>query len=771
MADVIAVVSKAVFEPEMKSARLAPGVVWQTKAYVSQNKGLAPLAEGGRLFLVTVRPPDEQLWLVAVLESPKSNGTQWSAATNVVPVRDVSAIKKSLKFANGQGLPDKVGVLGMSLQTPRVLAAGDIALLLGKADPSPVPANEPAPAPEKPKKKPAKKAKAASEPPPAEPKPPPPAAPAGPAPTSFDEVAAAWRRTRHARFRAVAGALSALEPPRPPLGGSNKKADVQEWLDVERANDPQDTPRLLASMTKSNSLIATERVALIARRDDPRVITALLEVCETAPYTASSTRHFWQAAVRALGASNDAGAGAKMVEIAKRYKLISDTAQGQTITRDLYKAASEMKPSAPLSEADRKALEALEKKLGITPPAEAAPKTESTKNAESLFEAITAAPDDDDARLIYADVLSEKGDDRGEFIVLQVERAAGRGSAERADLEREKFIKTKRFKEFQLPLAAAADQVIFERGFPVEVRLQANGLSTIIDAPEWGTVRKITLLHAPSAKTVIELLTKGNLPNLTDAGTLSIHMLSKLKTSTFPWTALRVHADGLTAEHLSRFPKLEVLDLSSKDYTPTPFDPKVLAAVPNLTELTFSGNVFSSAPIAIPDFPKLRKLGLGQGMTNVNIDIGPHTFRDPAQLEEIALWGSVQRVGPWLEAMPNVKRVIMHTSNNASDAIAIMDKYPQVEVLECGRYMNARRTRFERTPEGLQLVLTPNDQLYAQMNDEAATNLQELYPLGVRKLVIWPLKPRHQMAPVDPAVIQRITDAWGPNNVTVRELL
>ena len=42
--------------------------------YVSANKGLEPLADGGRLYLVTVRPPNEALWLVAVLEQPKFDG-------------------------------------------------------------------------------------------------------------------------------------------------------------------------------------------------------------------------------------------------------------------------------------------------------------------------------------------------------------------------------------------------------------------------------------------------------------------------------------------------------------------------------------------------------------------------------------------------------------------------------------------------------------------------------------------------------------------------
>src|SRR5262245_24205833 len=129
MPDVMAVVSKAIFDKQARG--LSPGQTWATASYVSQNKGLSPLAGGGRLFLVTVRPPDEALWLVGVLEQPAFDGAQWAASPNALAIRDISALRSAIKFANGAGLPAKVGVLGMSLQTPRVLADGDVALLLG----------------------------------------------------------------------------------------------------------------------------------------------------------------------------------------------------------------------------------------------------------------------------------------------------------------------------------------------------------------------------------------------------------------------------------------------------------------------------------------------------------------------------------------------------------------------------------------------------------------------------------------------------------------
>ena len=130
MASVMAIVSKAVFE---KAAGKHPkvGDVLHMDRYVSANKGLASLGEGGKLYLVTVRPPDEALWLVGVLDQPTFDGTQWLSAPSPLAIADISALRGQLKFESGKGITAAPGALGMSLQTPRVLAAHDVELLEG----------------------------------------------------------------------------------------------------------------------------------------------------------------------------------------------------------------------------------------------------------------------------------------------------------------------------------------------------------------------------------------------------------------------------------------------------------------------------------------------------------------------------------------------------------------------------------------------------------------------------------------------------------------
>ncbi len=144
MTDILAIVSKAIFERDSDALEL--GEIWETDRYVSTNKALQPLASGGRIFLVTVRPPSEQLWLVGVLEQPAFDGTAWVArAPNRVPATNISALRRSITFVSGKGISQDKGTLGMSLQMPRALTAGDVAQLLAAID-GVVPAAAPAPA-------------------------------------------------------------------------------------------------------------------------------------------------------------------------------------------------------------------------------------------------------------------------------------------------------------------------------------------------------------------------------------------------------------------------------------------------------------------------------------------------------------------------------------------------------------------------------------------------------------------------------------------------
>jgi serine/threonine protein kinase len=133
--DVLAIVSKAIFErdargtrdPADKSGKMIDlGEVWPIDRYTSANKALHTLAGGGRIFLVTVRPPDERLWLIGRVDAPAFDGAAWVGKVNTLPATDITALRGSIKFESGKGIMQEKGTLGMSLQMPRALAQSDV---------------------------------------------------------------------------------------------------------------------------------------------------------------------------------------------------------------------------------------------------------------------------------------------------------------------------------------------------------------------------------------------------------------------------------------------------------------------------------------------------------------------------------------------------------------------------------------------------------------------------------------------------------------------
>ncbi len=103
----------------------------------------------------------------------------------------------------------------------------------------------------------------------------------------------------------------------------------------------------------------------------------------------------------------------------------------------------------------------------------------------ALLAAIYADPASDQARAVYADWLLERGDPRGELIMLQL---AGVETPEQVDRERELLQTYAR--AWRGPLPVDASLIAFKRGFPVG----AAETPTIDDDPAWATFESITTL-------------------------------------------------------------------------------------------------------------------------------------------------------------------------------------------------------------------------------------------------------------------------------------
>lgn len=127
MASVLALISKAVFENLIREPDYRIGDVIPLDRYTSKHAAFAQLDDDDAIFLVTVRP--KGLLLVAILEQPKRRGEALIGTTNTAPLAFITDRLSKLQLADGKGISVGLDKLGMSLQTPRVLAPDDVALL------------------------------------------------------------------------------------------------------------------------------------------------------------------------------------------------------------------------------------------------------------------------------------------------------------------------------------------------------------------------------------------------------------------------------------------------------------------------------------------------------------------------------------------------------------------------------------------------------------------------------------------------------------------
>ncbi|MDX2010803.1 MAG: TIGR02996 domain-containing protein [Myxococcaceae bacterium] len=481
MPDLLAIVSKAVFDAGHRSA--AVGEVLAIDRYVSTNKALEPLGGGGRLFLVTVRPPDERLWLVAVLESPKHDGTAWVAKPNTRPIADLTALRGRIRFTSDTGISATKGALGMSLQTPRQLTAEDVTMMLGApAASAPHTAAKPAPPP--------KQVPGPNAPPP---RPPGKAAgdddsqhlAAGRWAKALGPLLARWKDERAPELAELIERVSSqLQPPK---SWNLKAADAAAF----------DLLALLSTLTDGKFADSLSRIQkLETLPPDPRVAAALTRLLVTPPFTAQSSREFWSSLFDQL---SDRHADPRTLEalrpIAKDYQAtFGRTKMGEALERRvqaLVKTLSERFPTLPHAD--------VTKELALLPAAKAASmpaKAKSGQSLEALLAAVYERPDDDGVREVYADALLEAGDPRGEFMTLQLRRARGE-TLSPAEVRQEAALQKKHVKAWLGPLydVLQTTHLEFRRGFLDSARIRPVGkaIAAARNHPAWSTVRRLNM--------------------------------------------------------------------------------------------------------------------------------------------------------------------------------------------------------------------------------------------------------------------------------------
>ncbi len=525
MGSALVIVSKKVFEREFRAGPRPAGIgdVVGSERYTSAHKTLETLQAGGDLFLVTVAA-DERLWLVGVLRKPRFTGGAWTASANTSPITDITALIPKLAFENGKGLHVRAGALAMSLQTPRALAAGDVALLdaaLGGKPEKPTKQTTIAkPAPAAAKSVAAKTvatksaAKPAAKPAAAQSLVATPSAPVaagansdlaraktqlaqGVLAAALDTLLKAWAGCRAKEIAELVEALgAAIARGLPPIAG--KRTTIDElWRDVGDQRRSADVPRLAAALELGSAkqcehwLDILDQFAIDPRLCAPAIDSSMRFVSSTAGPTRT----------RAFKLAEKIADGRSIPKIEALLKKQLGAWNSTELKQRIRKMATHFQPPPRLSAADLATVKAIAKdieRVAKQPPLDPTALFRVSVGVEDdgarLLNEVLADPGSDAARLVYADHLQQADDARGELITLQMLRCGQPLTRAQEDRERELLRDKKALQRWLGPLAAVVSEPVFERGFlhrcTVEFKTKKQR-AELLGHPLWATVEKI----------------------------------------------------------------------------------------------------------------------------------------------------------------------------------------------------------------------------------------------------------------------------------------
>lgn len=307
---------------------------------------------------------------------------------------------------------------------------------------------------------------------------------------ALQHLLTAWRALPSQPLAARVEAVSARIA-RPPV--STRPSVKASWMARAAEKNAADTGVLLDALAVGRGDEVAERLAVLAHWPaDPRVSTALVRHLLEPPLVGRSGRGVAMAMLDLLVAIGDPVAAAAFVEAFDAARLevlrrIGRVVQQKIATVDPLLRALKVPALDP----------AFEPLLDAIDGALAATKQLPLRDESALLEAIYADLDDDAARLVYADVLLERGDPRGELIILQCARA--RTGARATSRERELLGTYARAWLGPLDKVIMKRGLVYERGFLVACACSTekkDDLEATLGHSVWSTVTKVDLAWA-----------------------------------------------------------------------------------------------------------------------------------------------------------------------------------------------------------------------------------------------------------------------------------
>jgi len=343
----------------------------------------------------------------------------------------------------------------------------------------------------------------------------------------LDALLAAWRERRLASLAEGIEALSARYE-QPAISGKTERARYEHWLDVVSRKRNIDLPRILAELPSATVIRARDHVERLASLEpDPRVAGAMLDHVKAERFNLHNT--VWTGIFRELKRHGDVRTRAALAALPEQAN--------EGFRARIASAVAALPESLPESADDSRRIAAVRAAipgLRLDEPREAPRKAAPTRDEAALFADMLASPDDDDVRLVLADVYAERGDVRGELIQLQIKNTRASKPAAK-DVKHEKEILKKHLVDLLGPVEPVVDRktCVFSRGFlaHAEVKLKTKEqrrellghplLSTLesivsrdVELVSHPSMRALRAIEGMSWKGFVELAHGKPLPNL-----------------------------------------------------------------------------------------------------------------------------------------------------------------------------------------------------------------------------------------------------------------
>jgi len=311
-------------------------------------------------------------------------------------------------------------------------------------------------------------------------------------PDALAALLAGWQHEPSPELRALIERLSQLVSREPPSELRGRSAAAREaWAKLAARATVGDVPALVATLVEVSSGDAAKRLAFVTEwMPDPRIDAVLAGWLESVPYRATMTRPFWRKAFATMREIRDPAVVPRLESADARITASVAPSMAAWLRSELAKLRDALKhkvvhgPPSPILAEIANALAAREAAAAAHPRAD----------LDALLADVYADPDDDGARLVYADALLERGDPRGELITLQCRLAREPELPGARELRRRisELVDSygKQWLGELAPVVRAGYR--FERGFLAVCRVdiaRADRVRAVVGHPAWSTVR------------------------------------------------------------------------------------------------------------------------------------------------------------------------------------------------------------------------------------------------------------------------------------------